>query len=56
MMASGLIDDLVSVLGTDDVMIDDDVRAGYETDWTGRYGAPCVAVVRPRSTSDVADD
>ena len=54
-MASGLIDDLVSALGNEDVLIDDDLRAGYETDWTGRYGASCVAVVRPRSAAAVAE-
>lgn len=50
-----LIDDLVAVLGSDDVLADADVRAGYETDWTGRFGAPSTAIVRPRTPQAVAE-
>ena len=32
-----------------------DERAGYETDWTGRYRGSCVAVVRPRTTGEVSE-
>ena len=38
-----------------DVLVDDDVRRGYEVDWTGRYGAPALAVVRPATTEAVAE-
>lgn len=48
------VGDLTSVVDADDVLADDDLRAGYEADWTGRYGARCAAVVRPRTTAEVA--
>lgn len=43
-----------AIVGHDHVLVDDDVRAGYETDWTGRYGGSCSAVVRPADTTQVA--
>ncbi len=44
---------LRAIVGDDRVLVDDDQRAGYETDWTGRYTGRCVAVVRPASTVEV---
>lgn len=41
------------IVGDEHVLGDPDQRAGYETDWTGRYSGPCVAVVRPGSTDEV---
>jgi FAD/FMN-containing dehydrogenase len=45
---------LVDIVGAHHVLADADVRAGYETDWTGRYGGTATAVVRPSSTGEVA--
>lgn len=44
-----------SIVGPGHVLVDRDVRAGYETDWTGRYGGPATAVVRPGTTGEVAE-
>ena len=52
--AESIVGDLVDAVGPDDVLLDDDVKAGYETDWTGRYGTSCLAVIRPRTTDQVA--
>lgn len=49
-----LLDRLRGIVGADDVLVDDDRRAGYEIDWTGRYGGRSLAVVRPASTAEVA--
>ena len=49
-----IVCELGAVVGEDHVLVDGDVRAGYERDWTGRYGGPCAAVVRPASTGEVA--
>jgi FAD/FMN-containing dehydrogenase len=45
---------LIDAVGADDVLIDADLRSGYETDWTGRYGGPSMAVIRPRTTDALA--
>ncbi len=45
---------LVDAVGESHVLTDPDVRAGYETDWTGRFGGEAAAVVRPGSTAEVA--
>jgi len=41
-------------VGDEHVLADADQRAGYETDWTGRYTGVCRAVVRPANTDEVA--
>lgn len=46
---------LRAVLGPDDLLVDRDMRAGYEVDWTRRYTGTCSAVLRPRSTAQVAE-
>jgi FAD/FMN-containing dehydrogenase len=46
---------LADVVGAHHVLVDADLRAGYETDWTGRYGGTAAAVVRPGSTDEVAE-
>ncbi len=38
---------LVAIVGAAHVLTDDDVRAGYEIDWTGRFRGRTPAVVRP---------
>ncbi len=53
-MAGNPIDELRSIVGADHVLVDADMRAGHEIDWTGRFGGPTAAVVRPGSTNEVA--
>ena len=36
------------------VVVDPDVLAGHCVDWTGRWSGPALAMVRPRSTQEVA--
>jgi FAD/FMN-containing dehydrogenase len=45
---------LAAIVGSEHVLRDADLRAGYEADWTGRWSAPTRAVIRPGSTTEVA--
>jgi FAD/FMN-containing dehydrogenase len=54
MAGDALISALVSVVGPANVFVDADLRAGYETDWTGRFHGSARCVVRPASTDEVA--
>jgi FAD/FMN-containing dehydrogenase len=45
---------LADAVGGDHVLVDPDVRASYETDWTGRFRGSARCVVRPGTTHDVA--
>lgn len=45
---------LAAIVGDAHVLVDADLRAGYESDWTGRYGASAALVVRPGSRDEVA--
>ena len=47
-------DALTEIVGDTHVLVDPDLRSGYETDWTGRYRAPAAMVVRPGSRDEVA--
>jgi FAD/FMN-containing dehydrogenase len=47
-------DALSALVGADHVLTADDLRAGYETDWTRRFTGRCDAVVRPGTTAEVA--
>jgi FAD/FMN-containing dehydrogenase len=49
-----LIDALAAAVGERDVLVDDDVRASYETDWTRRFHGRARAVARPGSADEVA--
>jgi len=49
-----VIDELRSIVGPQHVLVDDDLRAGYEVDWTGRFKGSTPAVVRPGSVDEVA--
>lgn len=49
-----LLGQLRGVVGSTQVLVDADLRAGYERDWTGRYLGTTPAVVRPGSTDEVA--
>jgi FAD/FMN-containing dehydrogenase len=51
---SDIVRTLSSIVGSRHVLVDDDQRASYETDWTGRYSGSCSAVVRPADTDEVA--
>jgi len=49
-----LLDDLRAVVGPDRLLTDPDLRAPFETDWTGRFRGTAVAVVRPGCTEEIA--
>jgi FAD/FMN-containing dehydrogenase len=49
-----LLATLSDVVGSAHVLSDADVRAGYETDWTGRFGGQAACVVRPGGAEEVA--
>jgi len=49
-----LAETLRSIVGPGQVLVDDDLRASHETDWTGRFTGLSSAVVRPATTSEVA--
>jgi FAD/FMN-containing dehydrogenase len=49
-----LLDALAAAVGDAHVLADDDRRAPYEVDWTGRYRGRARAVVRPADASEVA--
>jgi FAD/FMN-containing dehydrogenase len=51
---SDLISALQAVVGERQVLVDADLRAGYETDWTGRWHGESLAVVRPADTREVS--
>ncbi len=44
---------MTAIVGPAHVLADDDTRAAYESDWTGRYGGRAVLVVRPANTHEV---
>jgi FAD/FMN-containing dehydrogenase len=52
--APDLLRALRHAAGEAQVLTDADLRAGYQTDWTGRWRGDSVAVVRPTSTDAVA--
>ena len=45
---------LRSAVGPEHVLLDPDLRASYETDWTGRFSGESRAVVRPATTDEVS--
>jgi FAD/FMN-containing dehydrogenase len=49
-----VLDELRAIVGDAHVLVDDDVRAGYEVDWTGRFRGSTPAVVRPATVDEVA--
>jgi FAD/FMN-containing dehydrogenase len=48
-----LLDALREAVGAEHVLVDDDVKRSYESDWTGRFSGPALAVVRPAMTEQV---
>src|SRR5215208_4379924 len=53
-VTAGLPPSLRAAVGHAHLLVDDDVRAPYETDWTRRWSGRAAAVVRPADTSEVA--
>jgi FAD/FMN-containing dehydrogenase len=49
----GFIDQLRAIVGPTHVLVEPDLRAAYETDWTGRFQGQATAVVRPRDHDEV---
>lgn len=49
-----MIHSLRAIVGARNVLVDDDLRSGYEVDWTGRFRGSTVAVVRPGTVEEVA--
>ncbi|MFZ0386056.1 MAG: FAD-binding oxidoreductase [Solirubrobacteraceae bacterium] len=49
-----LLSALRTIVGERHVLADADLRAGYETDWTGRWHGQSLAVVRPADADEVA--
>jgi FAD/FMN-containing dehydrogenase len=47
--------DLRDVVGDSHLLVDPDLRASYEVDWTRRFHGEARCVVRPSSTSEVAE-
>jgi FAD/FMN-containing dehydrogenase len=52
-MTEHLLETLRGAVGPTHVLTDADLRASYETDWTGRWRGEALAVVRPASTEEV---
>jgi FAD/FMN-containing dehydrogenase len=50
-----LLHALRAAVGHQHVLIDPDVRAPFEKDWTGRFGGSALAVVRPGSAGEVSE-
>ena len=46
--------DLAGIVGESHVLVDPDLRASYEVDWTGRFRGTARCVVRPADTAEVA--
>ena len=53
-MPDALRDALAAVVGDAHVLSEPGVRAGFERDWTGRFGGEARHVVRPAGTEEVA--
>jgi FAD/FMN-containing dehydrogenase len=51
---SSLESDLAAVVGTEHVLTEPDLVAGYLWDWTRRFTGPATCVARPASTPEVA--
>src|SRR5205814_1653018 len=46
---------LIEIVGSDHVLVDESVKASYESDWTGRFSGRARCVVRPAATVEVAE-
>ena len=54
-LPDGVISALAAVVGQEHVLVDPELRAGHEVDWTRRYRGRTPAVVRPADTAEVAE-
>ena len=54
-MSNALAAALTDVVGAAHALVDPDLTAPYETDWTGRFSGRAAAVVRPGTTAEVAE-
>ena len=50
---TGLLPELIEAVGEAHVLVDPDLTASYETDWTGRFSGAARCVVRPADTAQV---
>ncbi len=50
---AALLADLRAAVGEEHVLVDRDLTASYERDWTGRFGGSAGCVVRPADTAQV---
>jgi FAD/FMN-containing dehydrogenase len=55
MATDPLLHGLARVVGDGHVLVEPELRAPYEHDFTGRYGADCRAVVRPADGGEIAE-
>src|SRR3954465_5048447 len=46
---------LADIVGGENVLVDEDLRASHELDWTGRFRGTAACVVRPRSAEEARD-
>jgi FAD/FMN-containing dehydrogenase len=53
-IAVNLASRLGDIVGPGQVLVDPELRAPFEIDWTRRFGGPALLVVRPGSTEEVA--
>jgi FAD/FMN-containing dehydrogenase len=53
-VTTDLLRSLREIVGDAHVLVEDDLRAPYEVDWTRRWSGQAMAVVRPASTDEVA--
>mgnify|MGYP003342095638 CR=1 FL=1 len=49
-----LVEQLIAVVGREHVLVDADVRAGYEIDWLRQWQGTAMAVVRPGTVDEVS--
>ena len=54
-LAPGIAVAFAEVVGGDQIVVDPDVLAGNERDWTGRFIGATPALIRPGSTAEVAE-
>lgn len=55
MTSTSLIPVLTTIVGPEHVLVDPELKAANERDWTGRYGGRAAVVVRPADTAEVAE-
>jgi len=53
MIADDLLDSLFSIIGPDNIIIEQNLKDAYEIDWRGRFSGRSIAVVKPSTTLQV---